>query len=192
MRQKEREVCWSFSLQDQMQLAKDTQVLAQGQDKLTNLRTPGVAKEELLAEQVRDQKRIALDQELLVQSQKRLAEDMDNAIDGKLRWERLEDYRSLLKKWQNTWGLPGRQVVCPVHVIVSNAIFLIHIGKFCSARLEFTKGCIFCLGSWTSTWWKTLQGCLLSEDPRIYAKVRSHPLNSPSFMKNVAVLRNIP
>ena len=117
-----------------MQLAKDTQVLAEGQDKLTNLRTPGVAKEELLAEQVRDQKRMALDQEpgwwfqiffiftstwgndpiwliffrwvettnqeLLVQSQKRLAEDMDNAIDGKLRWERLEDYRSFaLKKW---------------------------------------------------------------------------------------------
>lgn len=89
-----------FGWQDQMQLAKDTQVLAEGQDKLTNLRTPGVAKEELLAEQVRDQKRIALDQELLVQSQKRLAEDMDNAIDGKLRWERLEDYRSFaLKKW---------------------------------------------------------------------------------------------
>ena len=89
-----------FVWQDQMQLAKDTQVLAEGQDKLTNLRTPGVAKEELLAEQVRDQKRIALDQELLVQSQKRLAEDMDNAIDGKLRWERLEDYRSFaLKKW---------------------------------------------------------------------------------------------
>ena len=40
----------------------------------TNLRTPGVEKEELLAEQVRDQKRIALDQELLVQSQKKLAE----------------------------------------------------------------------------------------------------------------------
>lgn len=79
--------------QDQMQLAKDEQVLAEGQDKLTNLRTPGVAKEELLAEQVRDQKRIALDQELLLQSQKRLAEDMDNAVDGKLRWERLEDYR---------------------------------------------------------------------------------------------------
>ena len=35
-----------------------------------------------------------------MQSQKRLAEDMDNAIDGKLRWERLEDYRSFaLKKW---------------------------------------------------------------------------------------------
>eukprot|EP00438_Fugacium_kawagutii_P003309 Skav223907 [mRNA] locus=scaffold5126:107062:125154:- [translate_table: standard] len=82
--------------QDQMQLAKDTQVLAQGQDKLTNLRTPGVAKEELLAEQaVRDQKRIALDQELLMQSQKALAEDMHNAVDGKLRWERLEDYRTL-------------------------------------------------------------------------------------------------
>ena len=48
-----------------------------------------------MAEQVRDQKRIALDQELLVQSQKRLAEDMDNAVDGKLRWERLEDYRCL-------------------------------------------------------------------------------------------------
>ncbi|CAK9016415.1 Methenyltetrahydrofolate cyclohydrolase [Durusdinium trenchii] len=79
--------------QDQMQLAKDTQALAEGQDKLTNLRVPGVAKEELLAEQVRDQKRIALDQELLLQSQKRLAEDMDNAVDGKLRWERLEDYR---------------------------------------------------------------------------------------------------
>ena len=79
--------------QDQMQLAKDSRTLAQGQDKLTNLRTPGVQKEELLAEQVRDQKRIALDQELLVQSQKRLAEDMGNAIDGKLRWERLEDYR---------------------------------------------------------------------------------------------------
>jgi hypothetical protein len=78
-----------------MQLAKDEQVLAEGQDKLTNLRTPGVAKEELLAEQVRDQKRIALDQELLLQSQKRLAEDMDNAVDGKLRWERLEDYRCL-------------------------------------------------------------------------------------------------
>jgi len=88
--------------QDQMQLAKDTQVLAQGQDKLTNLRTPGVAKEELLAEQVRDQKRIALDQELLVQSQKRLAEDMDNAIDGKLRWERLEDYRKQrIEKFQD-------------------------------------------------------------------------------------------
>ena len=79
--------------QDQMQLAKDTQTLAEGQEKLTNLRVPGVAKEELLAEQVRDQKRIALDQELLLQSQKRLAEDMGNAIDGKLRWERLEDYR---------------------------------------------------------------------------------------------------
>ena len=25
----------------------------------------------------------------------RLAEDMDNAVDGKLRWERLEDYRCL-------------------------------------------------------------------------------------------------
>eukprot|EP00434_Breviolum_minutum_P035805 symbB.v1.2.031706.t2/scaffold3707.1/size51665/2 len=77
--------------QDQMQLAKDTQVLAEGQDKLTNLRTPGVAKEELLAEQ-----------ELLVQSQKRLAEDMDNAIDGKLRWERLEDYRKQrIEKFQD-------------------------------------------------------------------------------------------
>jgi len=88
--------------QDQMQLAKDTRTLAKGQDKLTNLRTPGVEKEELLAEQVRDQKRIALDQELLVQSQKRLAEDMDSAIDGKLRWERLEDYRKRrIEKFQD-------------------------------------------------------------------------------------------
>ncbi|CAJ1431570.1 unnamed protein product [Effrenium voratum] len=79
--------------QDQMQLAKDSQILAEGQDKLTNLRTPGMMKEELLAQQVRDQKRIALDQELLLQSQKRLAEDMDQAVDGKLRWERLENYR---------------------------------------------------------------------------------------------------
>jgi len=88
--------------EDQMQLAKDSHTLAQGQDKLTNLRTPGVVKEELLAEQVRDQKRIALDQELLVQSQKRLAEDMDSAIDGKLRWERLEDYRKKrIEKFQD-------------------------------------------------------------------------------------------
>ena len=88
--------------QDQMQLAKDSRTLAKGQDKLTNLRTPGAEKEELLAEQVRDQKRIALDQELLVQSQKRLAEDMDSAIDGKLRWERLEDYRKRrIEKFQD-------------------------------------------------------------------------------------------
>ena len=88
--------------QDQMQLAKDSRVLAEGQNKLTNLRTPGVQKEELLAEQVRDQKRIALDQELLVQSQKRLAEDMDSAIDGKLRWDRLEDYRKKrIEKFQD-------------------------------------------------------------------------------------------
>ena len=66
-----RLIAWHILDQDQMQLAKDEQVLAQGQDKLTNLRTPGVVKEELLAEQVRDQKRIALDQELLLQSQKR-------------------------------------------------------------------------------------------------------------------------
>lgn len=256
-----------LSLQDQMQLAKDTQVLAEGQDKLTNLRTPGVAKEELLAEQVRDQKRIALDQELLVQSQKRLAEDMDNAIDGKLRWERLEDYRSLLQKWQNTWGLPGRRVVCTVHasdcfskcicirwmtlsfftatttptacdqtlclfelkielweiavwtltalkslnrilaaesskretdsglpswrsqcskgrnnnVIVSNTVFLIYIGKFCSARLEFTKGCISCLGSWTSTWWKTLQGCFLMKVHVFFGEGKGSPPRLTKF-----------
>lgn len=49
----------------------------------------GQEKEELLAEQVRDQKRVALDRELLLGSQKRLAEDMGNAVDGKLRQERV-------------------------------------------------------------------------------------------------------
>ena len=83
---------------------------------LTNLRTPGVAKEELLAEQVRDQKRIALDQELLLQSQKRLAEDMDNAVDGKLRWERLEDYRCLdWKMIGNDHILRVGQMSCGAH-----------------------------------------------------------------------------